>query len=566
MSVSTTAGANAPETASDGAGGLVGSAWWDVAAPVSILIAPVVAFAAFHKYSYFTLEFLVGIGFFILVGAALGLVIVSGRPWRKIAVITSLLTVYVDLQFGELLLGIGGFWSHAMLPLTFLVFLGVSLWLHQHLTLMITTIFGTIVLSTLLIPPQAAAPRYPVSPNLSANTGLPTIVHIVLDEHIGVEGLPMDLDVGAEMKQDIKAFFEERGFYVFGSAFSRFYRSEWSLGHILNPGRDFDPDVIEQRNDRIVWQVRENDYLRRIEDAGYNIKVYQFQHLDYCASIEKRLVSCRTDNVSSMGAIQDAPLTVPQKLRVIAGYYVYYSTIYRNLRIAYDSVAHRFVTPTAPLSQWYWERNQIGSIAGLAGIDQLRVDLQDATRGEYYLAHLNTPHYPYLYDRHCRLLEPEQWATRDVPRSLRKYVQMETFRAHNYERYLEQMRCMYAKLGELLDVIENSDALKDAVVILHGDHGSRMALREPTAENWGSLKVPEIVDNFSTLFALRAPAIGAGYDRRQASIQRLLGGLSERRFQSIPDTDAIGAENHVMIRDANGWVERPMPDFGAETD
>lgn len=562
MSVSTTVGAKAPRDAADNTGGLVESAWWDVAAPVSILIAPVVAFAAFHRYSYFTLEFLAGLGFFTLVGILIGLAIVRGPTWRKVAAITLLLTVYVDLQFGELLVGFGGFWSHATLPLAFLVFLVLSLWLRQHLTLMITTIFGTIVLSTLLIPPRAALPNYLASSQLSTNTALPTFVHIVLDEHIGVEGLPTDLDAGAEMKRDITAFFEERGFYVFGNAFSRFYRSEWSLGHVLNPGRDFDPGVIHRKNDGTVWQVRENDYFRRVEEAGYNVKVYQFQHLDYCASIKQRLASCRTDNVSSMGAIQNTPLTVTQKLHVIAGYYLYYSTIYRNLRISYDGVAHQFVQPTAPLSQWHWERNQIGSIAGLSGIDLLREDLRDANRGEYYLAHLNTPHYPYLYDRSCRLLKPEQWATRDIPRSLHQYVNLEEFRAHNYGRYLEQMRCMYAKLGELLDVIETTETLKDAVVILHGDHGSRMALREPTTRNWDSLTTSEIVDNFSTLFAVRAPALGAGYDRRQVPIQRLLGSLSERRFQSIPDSDAIAHGNSVMVHGTNGWTERPMPSFG----
>lgn len=566
MSVSTTVSAKAPGHARDNTDGLVGSAWWDVAAPVSILVAPVVAFAAFHEYSYFTLEFLTGIGFFSLVGIVIGLAIFRGTTWRKIAAITLLLTIYVDLQFGELVLGIRSFWSHAILPLAFLAILVLSLWLRQHLTLLVTTVFSTIVLSTLLIPPRAAPPNYPLSPQLATNAALPTIVHIVLDEHIGVEGLPIDLDAGAEMKRDVKAFFEDHGFYVFGKAFSRFYRSEWSLGHTLNPGRDFDPGVIARGKDRIVWEIRESDYLRQIEDAGYNINVYQFQHLDYCASIKERLSSCQTDNVSSMGAIQGTPLSLSQKLHVMASYYLYYSTIYRNLRSAYDQVAHRFVRPTAPLSQWYWERNQIGSIIGLSGIDLLREDLQDARRGEYYLAHLNTPHYPYLYDRECRLLDPEEWATRDIPRPLRKYVDPQAFRAHNYERYLEQMRCMYTKLGELLDTIENADALKDAVVILHGDHGSRMTLREPSVGNWASLSRAEIVDNFSTLFAVRAPAIGAGYDRRQIAVQRLLGILSERDFQSVPGTGAVDTENHVMIRDANGWAERPIPRFGAAAD
>ncbi len=562
MSFSTITDAPASDVKPARTGRLTLSTLWDIAAPTTILVAPTLAFASFHNYSFFSPEIFVGIGLLACLGAILGYLIL-GRTKAKVIVIALLLTLYMDLQFAPVFVAAGPFWSKALLPLIALGFLALSVWLRQHLTLLATTFFGTIVISTLLFPPGGTSVHLSVNEQLDTDTALPPVVHIVLDEHIGIEGIPEDIEVGAELKRDLKAFFDRHGFYVFGKAFSRFYRSEWSLGHLFNPDSMLDEEVVERVNARFVWKVRENDYFEGIQDAGYNINVYQFEHIDYCESVKRRLSSCLTYNVSSLGAIQNTSLTTMQKLRVISGFYVYYSSTYRFLRDAYGNLMRHFVAPQPPLSQWHWERTQVGSIAAFETLDRLRHDLENrATGGQYYFAHLDLPHYPYMYDRDCRLKAPAEWATRNLPHALRQYAEPTSFRTHNYQMYLDQMRCMYTKLGELLEVIESSEALKNTVVILHGDHGSRITMRAPRAKNRSTLTTQEMVDNFSTLFAISAPGIDAGYDRRLVPIQELLTPLYENRFRAVPDFDKRDVANRLMLQGQGGWVSIPMPDFG----
>ena len=53
---------------------------WYLSAPMLILVTPVVAFAAYHNYSYFTVEWFAGLAISAIVGLALGLIVIlTGR-------------------------------------------------------------------------------------------------------------------------------------------------------------------------------------------------------------------------------------------------------------------------------------------------------------------------------------------------------------------------------------------------------------------------------------------------------------------------------------------------------
>ena len=48
---------------------------------------------------------------------------------------------------------------------------------------------------------------------------LPPVVHILLDEHIGIEGLGGDAAADA-MKERLRSFYVNNGFRLFGGAYS----------------------------------------------------------------------------------------------------------------------------------------------------------------------------------------------------------------------------------------------------------------------------------------------------------------------------------------------------------
>jgi membrane-anchored protein YejM (alkaline phosphatase superfamily) len=74
-------------------------------------------------------------------------------------------------------------------------------------------------------------------------------------------------------------------------------------------------------------------------------------------------------------------------------------------------------------------------------------------------------------------------------------------------------------MDEFLQHLAKAGVLENAVVVLHGDHGSRIVewdQPEPSRDN---------IDKLSTLFAIRRPNEPAGYDPRQASVQTLFSQL-----------------------------------------
>jgi hypothetical protein len=71
--------------------------------------------------------------------------------------------------------------------------------------------------------------------------------------------------------------------------------------------------------------------------------------------------------------------------------------------------------------------------------------------------------------------------------------------------------------------MKSAGLFADALIIVHGDHGSRIFRVEPRARNKGKLTRQDLLDGFSTLFAVRSPATDAGLSERIAPVSRLLG-------------------------------------------
>jgi hypothetical protein len=101
------------------------------------------------------------------------------------------------------------------------------------------------------------------------------------------------------------------------------------------------------------------------------------------------------------------------------------------------------------------------------------------------------------------------------------------------------------------------------VIIVHGDHGSRITIESPTAPNSDRLSAADLVDGFSTLFAVKRPGQPARYDRRLLPLDR----LAARILRDGADPGDQELENHPFVFLANGldpMTRKPMPDFQRE--
>lgn len=125
-------------------------------------------------------------------------------------------------------------------------------------------------------------------------------------------------------------------------------------------------------------------------------------------------------------------------------------------------------------------------------------------RGTYYFAHFLLPHKPYIYNENCKLLWITNWETG----------------THGPEKAFEQASCSKKHVFHLVDKLEESPALKDAVIIVHGDHGVRL---DKTSD----------VSMYGSFLAVKIPGVEARIIDFPVRLDRFYKNLLENDFKTF---------------------------------
>jgi hypothetical protein len=374
----------------------------------------------------------------------------------------------------------------------------------------------------------------------AAAAAAPAILHIILDEHIGLAGIP---DPAA--REELARFYTARGFRLFARAYSNHFHTVNAIPDILNFGGTgtSEPSRTHLRTGRTA-------YLDLLAARGYPIHVYESDFADFCSDVD--FASCTRYWSPSLQFVADLPIPPGEKARLIAFKFAGLSGLAAGLVRLYNDAAGNLGRkpddqPRPGLDRW----GISSSISGLAAFDALAADLRRARRGEAYFVHLLVPHYPYVAAPDCTILPPSRW-------EYRRSATPVTGREAAYHR---QVGCVMAKLDRALAALAASPAGADAIVVVHGDHGSRITEVEPVANKAGRFSDRDLIAGFSTLFAVRGRAIAAGIDGAPAAVPDLLGSLARSDFGSTDIPRSAGTPRMVMLDD-NAWRPRrqvPLP-------
>jgi hypothetical protein len=419
--------------------------------PFLILLTPFAVFVHHHEYGFTRPEIVIAL--LVCAGAALLLGAAARRSRRlEIAIIAALLTWFADIQLQDP--------AEKHLVLLFVV-LCVALWpLREHaariVSLMMATVLGTslLPLGRVAASPSSWDQRHSASPP-AARSELPLIVHLVLDEHMGVEGLP-DVVTRPSFKKDVRSFFVDRGFRLFGRAYSEHPSTLPSLSHLLNlaQGR-YVPDLTGPGAAPGTYRLTRNAYFERLAQAGYTVRAHRIDYLDVCAG-RVAPSACRSYGETSLAVLHSLPASPVEKLSVVVGVFLEGSDAIARLRNAYRRSRPWLLHAGIQLPAWNWDRNRVSPVAAMAALDSIAADLARSQPGEVFFAHLLLAHHPYVYNSECRARPPGEWRQR------RDYDEVDieggdsntpAGRALRYSLYLQQLRCAQRKIDELLDAI-----------------------------------------------------------------------------------------------------------------
>jgi hypothetical protein len=292
--------------------------------------------------------------------------------------------------------------------------------------------------------------------------------------------------------------------------------------------------------DGLHYALGFNGYWAALKARGYSIKVYQNSYATYCPSA--MIDACST--AGDYPALANSALSTRDKTTVLLRSFVSLSEVLRYLAIRYDSVAARNpeLAAVVPPLRWHYS-NVPPALGAMAVLERLIADVARAEPGQAYFAHVLMPHNPHVFDASCRLRPQAEWTNR------RSAFQL---RGHLYQTYADQWRCALNRVSELVRALETTRPRHDFVVIVHGDHGSRIMPVDPDATNGERLPHETFRDAYSTLVAIRLPGQGAGYDLEPVTVNEVVKNVVANDFRGpvAPHREKPPA---VVLVNPTGW-------------
>jgi hypothetical protein len=321
----------------------------------------------------------------------------------------------------------------------------------------------------------------------------------------------------AALRKDTIDFYTDRGFSLYDGAYSRHSNTANSVPYILSFG-----NAPLATSDTRVQHIRppKLDYFGLLNDRGYAISSLHVDFIDYCAAGQVEM--CETFRRSDLSSAAHFDLSTVERAKLI-GFTL--TSLSRVTATAYEQWRNlsEFLWGSAPNRLRY--QTKLFPLASVKAFDRFEAKLGQVRNGHVYLAHFLLPHDPYELDADCRVKPRDQWQHQwnSGPIALRQRA------------YADQAHCAMQQIDRLLAALDRTTAGRNAIVVIHGDHGSRISNRLPdmAREDTGVL---DYAMAHSTMFAIRAPGIAPGLVEGRAPIEQMLGDFSRSNFTQAPKT------------------------------
>jgi hypothetical protein len=367
----------------------------------------------------------------------------------------------------------------------------------------------------------------------------PAIVHIIFDEHIGLSGLPQTPQ-GQETARTLQVAYRAHGFTTYERAYSRHFHTINAVPDILNFGRR-----LGLSGDLAGGITGPTDYLAGLREEGYALTIYQSSFLDLCSGADEKL--CVTYDRGNLQPASEVGLSSSDRLQLLMATYLGASRMLTIGLEYYRTGNFGEWAKDRPMPQGFKMLRDSWSIAGLRAMERVVDDLRQARPGNAYFIHAMLPHYPYVATRDCAVKPVSQWRPRKDERTL----------AERQEAYYDQLHCSMRYIDRIIAQLNASPAGGNVIIIVHGDHGSRIVDVDPVAAQRGKIEKDEMIASYSTLFAVRLPGQQPRNHAGFASAPAILHALAQNDFKTAPEPP--GETRPTVVLDDMTWKPtRPM--------
>lgn len=535
---------------------------WDAGAAILVVLLPLLVFLKHHDYPLATPEIGILLGLSCLAGIFWGILMILGGPATRLVVTVFLAVMVVDIQTTWIT-------TLGLRLVLNVLFFGTLFWfLRRRLSPVVLVVAGAMVLGTLVSPGrEQVRPRGAAWDQAEVDADLPFVLHLVLDEHIGIEGIPRQFDPDRQVADLVRNSYVDRGFRVFGRAYSSYYVTLMSMPNLMNFSSSTDPEAFLSPAGNKRWSLDQNAWFDYLSDMDYWIHVIQPEYLTYDQGMTSPEIHGVSSSVTfaaeSISALAPVNMPAPAKARFILGSYMRLSYFLGLMRNGYGQLRRSGLGQDLGLPPWDLSGKNLSTLSSMNAVQIMKRDLEFAGPGRAFFVHLLLPHFPYAFERDCRIREVEDAWLNVRNEALAPRRNDPASRALRYPQYLDQLVCTHHTVQGILDDLSQRPWWDEAIVVIHGDHGSRLDLVPPFVSFQKEFTAAGLIDGFSTLFVLKKPGVPAGYDRRQLPVGHLFKRLV-KEGTDLGDQD-LESRPRVMISDENRpllEVDLPIFDHG----
>lgn len=498
------------------------------------IAAGLLNFLHFHDYPLLTAEVVMMLLATVSLCALASMVYIGVRQSLRVLLEIFLVGIAVDLATE------GWMWAVGAMVIAFLLRLRL-----QEQFLSILAIFAGIVTLTTILDVGPSSGRISPSDVIRVDHAVaardrPAIVHVILDEHLGLAGFPEDPSSQAT-RAALSNFYAGRGFSLMPRAYSPHLHTINAIPEQLNLGSPL--DGFAGRNDASVAPKLE--YFSKLGEMGYSTSIYQSDFLDLCENnIHKK---CRTYRASDIRYVARSSLNHADKAILVSANFLRNSSFLGAMGQGYETLLMTSMSMGLEPDLRLFRLNTLVSwpAASMDIANKLEQDLMSAKLGDAYFLHSLIPHFPFGLKSNCELKPPSQWLHHNdlVPIQVRQNA------------YDEQVLCSARIIDRFLQAISQSKARSNFVMIVHGDHGSRIVRSFPRSSSQ-NLSEEDLIASYSTLFAVRLPDGTPAIDRSVVTVDELLRSLVASEFQAV---DAQGElDPKVWLSDGDWKPQRQI--------
>ena len=365
--------------------------------PFFTLITPFLVFLEHHAYGVFHIEIFISILGFFLVSLLCAAGLRYGGFIGKNFLLFALVTFFVSIQFSS-----SGEITFILLlsSVTILLFL-----FKENFHPIAAAVFATFFLVSIVqvISPQDVRSLEIDKQDLAVGNGpVSRIIHLILDEHIGLEGIPTDIPEGAKIKTQLREFYEKYGFVTFGGAYSHYSLTLNSIPNLLNFSSASRARMYIGEGDS-PHRLIQNTYFERLSQAGYRLNVWWGHHIDYCSQSQVLIDNCLQIPSHGLKISQSVDLNMLERVQLVFSNYINLSNIYGGARNYYETFRNEVVPHGVSLPSATWDRHKVTTLPYLVSLEAIWQSILDLPEGNVAFAHLLLPHSPYVTNADCTI-------------------------------------------------------------------------------------------------------------------------------------------------------------------